>query len=69
MRRRPFNGKRPALTNALSIRRPKRNPQHVLMQHVLNDLQNEPSSWPFVKPVDGNAVLDYYDVIKNPMGK
>ncbi|WWD17233.1 hypothetical protein CI109_101671 [Kwoniella shandongensis] len=49
------------------IRQPKRNPHHLLLQLVLNDLQNEPSAWPFVKPVDGNVVADYYDVIANPM--
>ncbi|WVO16140.1 hypothetical protein L204_103809 [Cryptococcus depauperatus] len=49
------------------IRQPKRNPHHVLLQLVLNDLQNEPSAWPFVKPVDSNVVADYYDVIANPM--
>ena len=46
-----------------------RNPHHVYLQHVLNDLQQEPSAWPFVKPVDGNVVHDYYDVIVNPMGQ
>jgi hypothetical protein len=35
---------------------------------VLNDLQNEPSAWPFVKPVDKETVADYYDVITEPMG-
>ncbi|KAK8864466.1 hypothetical protein IAR55_001715 [Kwoniella newhampshirensis] len=49
------------------IRQPKRNPHHLLLQLVLNDLQNEPSAWPFVKPVDGNVVVDYYQVISNPM--
>ncbi|WVQ80803.1 hypothetical protein IAT38_002909 [Cryptococcus sp. DSM 104549] len=49
------------------IRQPKRNPHHVLLQLVLNDLQNEPSAWPFTKPVDANVVADYYDVIVNPM--
>ncbi|ODN94203.1 histone acetyltransferase [Cryptococcus wingfieldii CBS 7118] len=49
------------------IRQPKRNPHHVLLQLVLNDLQNEGSAWPFVKPVDANVVADYYDVIAEPM--
>ncbi|OCF40322.1 histone acetyltransferase [Kwoniella heveanensis CBS 569] len=49
------------------IRQPKRNPHHVLLQLVLNDLQNEPSAWPFTKPVDSNVVADYYEVIKDPM--
>ncbi|WVW84008.1 hypothetical protein I302_106034 [Kwoniella bestiolae CBS 10118] len=49
------------------IRQPKRNPHHVVLQLVLNDMQNEPSSWPFTKPVDKNVVVDYYEVIKEPM--
>lgn len=52
-----------------SMRQPRRNPDHVLLQHVLNDMQNEPSAWPFVKPVDKNVVEDYYNVIKEPMGE
>jgi histone acetyltransferase len=32
-------------------------------------LQNEPSAWPFLRPVDGAVVHDYYDVITNPMGE
>lgn len=53
----------------ISIRQPKRNPDHVLLSLVLNDLQSEPSAWPFTKPVDRNVVVDYYDVIKEPMGE
>ncbi|WWC89250.1 uncharacterized protein L201_004170 [Kwoniella dendrophila CBS 6074] len=49
------------------IRQPKRNPHHVVLQLVLNDLQEEQSAWPFTKPVDGNMVQDYYEVIKEPM--
>ena len=51
-----------------SIRQPKRNPHHVLLQLVLNDLQDEPSAWPFIKPVDSHTVRDYYEVITKPMG-
>ncbi|EIW70367.1 hypothetical protein TREMEDRAFT_29235, partial [Tremella mesenterica DSM 1558] len=49
------------------ILQPMRNPHHVYLQHVLNDLQQEPSAWPFTKPVDRNVVQDYYDVITTPM--
>ena len=52
-----------------SIRQPRRNPNHVYLQLVLDDMQNENSAWPFVKPVDGNLVADYYEVIKEPMGE
>lgn len=51
------------------MRQPKRNPHFALMQQVLNDLQNDPSSWPFVKPVDASVVVDYYNVITTPMGE
>jgi histone acetyltransferase len=50
------------------MRQPKRNPHFAVMQQILNDLQNDPSSWPFVKPVDGSVVVDYYNVIATPMG-
>ena len=30
-------------------------------------LKENPSAWPFVEPVSG--VADYYDIIKEPMGK
>ena len=26
-------------------------------------------AWPFLKPVDGNEILDYYEKIKEPMGR
>ena len=26
-------------------------------------------AWPFQKPVDGDDITDYYDQIKEPMGK
>ena len=26
-------------------------------------------AWPFQKPVDGNEITDYYEQIKEPMGK
>lgn len=53
----------------LSIRQPKRNPHYAQLQQVLNDLQNDPSAWPFVKPVDASVVTDYYNVITSPMGE
>jgi histone acetyltransferase len=51
-----------------SSRRPLRGPEHSLMKHVLTDMQNSPSSWPFAKPVNKDEVADYYIVIKEPMG-
>lgn len=49
------------------IRQPIRNRYHVLMQQILGDLQNDPSAWPFLKPVDTSIVKDYYEVVKQPM--
>lgn len=57
------------LTLVRRLRQPKRSPHHALLQQVLNDLQNDPSAWPFVKPVDSGVVTDYYSVIKSPMGE
>ena len=31
--------------------------------------QSHKMAWPFVDPVDPAEVPDYYDVIKDPMGK
>lgn len=50
-------------------RRPRRGPHHSLMRHILVELGNHHSAWPFVAPVDANSVQDYYNVIKQPMGE
>jgi histone acetyltransferase len=38
------------------------------MQRLLTDLQSQSCAWPFLTPVKAEEVLDYYDVIKEPMG-
>ena len=48
-------------------RRPKRSPHFAVMQQLLSDMQNHPSSWPFAQPVNGDEVADYSEVIKEPM--
>jgi histone acetyltransferase len=48
-------------------RQPRRNPSHPLLLQLLSALQNSSSSWPFLQPVNGDEVHDYYDVIKEPM--
>ncbi|GME78262.1 unnamed protein product [[Candida] boidinii] len=47
--------------------KPKRSPHHGVMFNLLSDMQNHPSSWPFVNPVNKEEVPDYYEVIKEPM--
>lgn len=48
-------------------RQPRHGPNYNQLLHLLNDLQNHQSAWPFVHPVNKDEVADYYDVIKNPM--
>lgn len=48
-------------------RQPKHGPHFAQLQHLLNELQNHNSAWPFLQPVNKEEVLDYYNVITNPM--
>nr|POF17094.1 histone acetyltransferase gcn5 [Quercus suber] len=48
-------------------RQPRRNPSHSLLITLLSALQTSSSAWPFLMPVNGDEVHDYYDVIKEPM--
>ncbi|KAK8095189.1 histone acetyltransferase NGF-1 [Apiospora kogelbergensis] len=48
-------------------RQPRHGPNYKPLLHLLNDLQNHQSSWPFLNPVNKDDVPDYYDVIKEPM--
>lgn len=48
-------------------RQPRRNPSHSLLLQLLSALQSCSASWPFLSPVNGDEVHDYYDVIKEPM--
>lgn len=48
-------------------RQPRHNPSHSLLMHLLSALQNSTNAWPFLQPVNKDEVLDYYDVIKQPM--
>jgi histone acetyltransferase len=36
---------------------------------IVEDLQNYTHAWPFLEPVNIDDVADYYDIIKDPMGK
>ncbi|KAH8665299.1 Bromodomain-containing protein [Ilyonectria robusta] len=42
-------------------------PNYKQLLHLLNNLQNHQSSWPFSQPVSQDDVADYYEVIKEPM--
>ncbi|EJT68190.1 histone acetyltransferase GCN5 [Gaeumannomyces tritici R3-111a-1] len=48
-------------------RQPRHGPNYNQLLHLLNDLQNHQSAWPFLVPVSKDDVADYYDVIKEPM--
>lgn len=37
------------------------------MHRLLGDLKAHPSAWAFLNPVNGEEVVDYYDVVKRPM--
>jgi hypothetical protein len=56
-----------ALGHSIS-RSPVKNSVKALMQKLLAELMAEPRAWAFLHPVDSADVVDYYDVIKNPMG-
>jgi histone acetyltransferase len=48
-------------------RQPRHGPNYNQLLHLLNDMQNHNSSWPFIHPVNKDEVADYYEVIKEPM--
>lgn len=48
-------------------RAPRHGPNYNQLLHLLNDMQNNSNAWPFQQPVNKDEVLDYYDVIKEPM--
>lgn len=48
---------------------PKHGPYYNAMKHIVSELTKDASSWPFLTPVDIEAVTDYYSYIKDPMGE
>lgn len=50
-------------------RKPRRPGHYQTLQILLTEMQNHPSAWPFVQAVNREEVPDYYEVIKEPMGK
>lgn len=39
-----------------------------MMEQILKELKDEPKAWAFLKPVNREDAIDYYDIVKNPMG-
>ncbi|KAF2465877.1 histone acetyltransferase GCN5 [Lindgomyces ingoldianus] len=48
-------------------REPRRGPHFNEFRRFLYQIQNHKQAWPFLKPVDKDEVLDYYNVITSPM--
>lgn len=48
-------------------RQPRHNPSRSLLMNLLSALQSSTHAWPFRQPVNKDEVLDYYDVIEQPM--
>lgn len=38
------------------------------MRHLVSELRAHPHSWPFHEPVNAEEVVDYYEIITDPMG-
>ncbi|KAI8334441.1 putative histone acetyltransferase [Chlamydoabsidia padenii] len=47
--------------------RPRHPPHYNQMRHLVSELQGHASSWPFTEPVNADEVVDYYEVITEPM--
>lgn len=45
----------------------KRGRLFEVLRPLLTELQNHPSSWPFLQPVNRTEVPEYYEVIRTPM--
>ena len=42
--------------------------EYMAMKKLLASLVGHADAWPFMTPVDGSQVTDYYEVIEYPMG-
>ncbi|KAG0317029.1 histone acetyltransferase [Dissophora globulifera] len=51
----------------ITPRVPVHGPFYNAMKHIVAELIKDASSWPFLHPVDVEAVTDYYSYIKDPM--
>lgn len=60
----------PGVDSTMSIGEDKRNRNNCLngfIDLLISELTNDPSSWPFLEPVNAKDVPEYYEVIKNPI--
>jgi histone acetyltransferase len=48
-------------------REPHHGPNYGQLQLLLSEMQNHAAAWPFLQPVNGEEVADYYSVIQEPM--
>ncbi|CDH52509.1 gcn5p [Lichtheimia corymbifera JMRC:FSU:9682] len=47
--------------------RPRHPPHYNQMRHLVSELRSHAHAWPFVEAVNADEVIDYYDIIKEPM--
>jgi ribosomal protein S18 acetylase RimI-like enzyme len=52
---------------ATGVANEKMERQKKIMRDILRQVQEHADAWPFLQPVDAEAVPDYYDIIKEPM--
>lgn len=60
----------PGIKDTMHKWKPKTISPDVLLpklRRVYNIMKHHPDSWPFLEPVDGTQVIDYYEVIKEPI--
>ncbi|CAB52569.1 Histone acetyltransferase gcn5 [Schizosaccharomyces pombe] len=48
-------------------KKPRPKPFFAVLEMLFTEMQNHPSSWPFMQPVSKEDVPDYYEVIEHPM--
>lgn len=56
------------LTACSAIRPMAKTATHSLMERLINELYNNSRAWAFRDPVNVEEVVDYLDIIKEPMG-